>query len=91
MELARLGRSGLQVSRLSLGTMTFGAQMDEATAHRLLDQAYEAGVNFFDSAELYPAPAAAETHGLSETILGRWMKRDTARPDHRRHQARGRQ
>ena len=75
MELARLGRSGLQVSRLSLGTMTFGAQMDEATAHRLLDQAYEAGVNFFDSAELYPAPAAAETHGLSETILGRWMKR----------------
>ncbi len=75
MELARLGRSGLQVSRLALGTMTFGAQMDEATAHRLLDQAYEAGVNFFDSAELYPAPATAETHGLSETILGRWLKR----------------
>ena len=50
MELARLGRSNLQVTRLSLGTMTFGAQMDEPKAHRLLDQAYEAGVNFFDTA-----------------------------------------
>jgi aryl-alcohol dehydrogenase-like predicted oxidoreductase len=75
MELARLGRSNLQVARLSLGTMTFGAQMDEPTAHRLLDRAYEAGVNFFDTAELYPAPARADTYGMSEKILGRWLKR----------------
>ena len=63
MKSTRLGRSDLQVSRLSLGTMTFGTQMEEAKAHRLLDQAYEAGVNFFDTAEIYPAPARAETHG----------------------------
>jgi aryl-alcohol dehydrogenase-like predicted oxidoreductase len=75
MKFAGLGRSGLQVSRLSIGTMTFGAQMDEPTAHRLLDQAYEAGVNFFDTAEIYPAPAHADTYGVSETILGRWLQR----------------
>lgn len=75
MELTHLGRSELQVTRLSVGTMTFGTQMDELTAHRLLDQAYEAGVNFFDTAEIYPAPACADTHGVSEHILGRWLKR----------------
>jgi aryl-alcohol dehydrogenase-like predicted oxidoreductase len=75
MEFARLGRSGLQVSRLGMGTMTFGTQMDEPAAHRLLDEAYDAGINYFDSAEIYPAPAALETHGAAETILGRWMKR----------------
>jgi aryl-alcohol dehydrogenase-like predicted oxidoreductase len=74
MEYARLGRSGLQASRLSIGTMTFGAQMDEPTAHRLLDQANEAGVNLFDTAEIYPAPATAESYGMSEVILGRWLK-----------------
>lgn len=75
MKYSRLGRSGLQVSSLGIGTMGFGAQVDEVVAHQLLDQAYEAGVNFFDTAELYPAPATAETHGLSETIVGRWLKR----------------
>jgi aryl-alcohol dehydrogenase-like predicted oxidoreductase len=74
MEFARLGCSGLIASRLSVGTMTFGAQMDEAAAHRLLDEAYEAGVNFFDTAEIYPAPSSADTHGASEVILGRWLK-----------------
>jgi aryl-alcohol dehydrogenase-like predicted oxidoreductase len=75
MEFVRLGRSGPRVSRLAIGTMTFGTQMDESTAHRLLDQAYDAGVNFFDSAEIYPAPAQAESCGLSERILGRWLQR----------------
>jgi aryl-alcohol dehydrogenase-like predicted oxidoreductase len=75
MDFVRLGCSGPQVSRLSIGTMTFGTQMDEPTAHRLLDQAYGAGVNFFDTAEIYPAPAQADTYGLSELILGRWLKR----------------
>lgn len=74
MEFARLGCSGLITSRLSIGTMTFGAQMDEATAHRLLDEAYEAGVNLFDTAEIYPAPSSAATHGASEVILGHWLK-----------------
>jgi aryl-alcohol dehydrogenase-like predicted oxidoreductase len=55
--------------------MTFGTQMDEPTAHRLLDRAYEAGVIFFDTAEIYPAPAQASTYGVSELLLGRWLKR----------------
>jgi aryl-alcohol dehydrogenase-like predicted oxidoreductase len=75
MELVRLGRSGPEVSRLSIGTMTFGTRLDEAQAHRLLDEAYAAGVNFFDTAEIYPAPAEAETYGLAERILGRWLRR----------------
>src|SRR5215813_6616100 len=75
MEFVRLGRSGPEVSRRAIGTMTFGTQMDEPAAHRLLDQAYGAGVNFFDTAEIYPAPAQAETYGLSELILGRWLQR----------------
>jgi aryl-alcohol dehydrogenase-like predicted oxidoreductase len=75
MEFARLGRSGLRVSRLGMGTMTFGTQMDEPAAHRLLDEAYESGINYFDTAEIYPAPATPETHGAAETILGRWLKR----------------
>ena len=74
MEFIRLGRSGPEVSRLAIGTMTFGNQMDEETARRLLDEAYAAGVNFFDTAELYPAPAQAKTYGLAELILGRWLK-----------------
>ncbi len=74
MEFARLGQSGLQVSRLGIGTMTFGTQLDEGAAHRLLELASDAGINFFDSAELYPAPASPKTDGLSETILGRWMR-----------------
>jgi aryl-alcohol dehydrogenase-like predicted oxidoreductase len=75
MEFTRLGGRGAEVSRLAIGTMTFGTQMDEQSAHRLLDEAYAAGVNFVDTAELYPAPAQAETYGLAELILGRWLKR----------------
>jgi aryl-alcohol dehydrogenase-like predicted oxidoreductase len=75
MEFTRLGGRGAEVSRLAIGTMTFGTQMDEESAHRLLDEAYAAGVNFVDTAELYPAPAQAETYGLAELILGRWLKR----------------
>jgi aryl-alcohol dehydrogenase-like predicted oxidoreductase len=74
MEFSRLGCSGLLASRLSIGTMTFGTQMDEHAAQRLLDEAYAAGVNFFDTAEIYPAPASVDTHGISEVILGRWLK-----------------
>jgi aryl-alcohol dehydrogenase-like predicted oxidoreductase len=74
MDFTRLGPSGPDVSRLAIGTMTFGRQMDEEAAHRLLDEAHAAGVNFFDTAEVYPAPAQAKTYGLAELMLGRWLK-----------------
>jgi len=74
MEFTGLGRGGPDVSRLAIGTMTFGSQMDEETAHLLLDEAHAAGVNFVDTAEVYPAPAQASSYGLAELILGRWLK-----------------
>src|SRR5262249_8162951 len=74
MEFPGLGRGGPDVSRLAIGTMTFGSQMDEETAHLLLDEAHAAGVNFVDTAEVYPAPAQASSYGLAELILGRWLK-----------------
>ncbi len=72
-----LGRSGLQVTRICLGTMTFGEQVDEPTAHAILDQAVERGINFIDTAEMYAVPARRETYGKTETIIGRWL---AARP-----------
>jgi aryl-alcohol dehydrogenase-like predicted oxidoreductase len=70
----RLGASGLLVSVLGIGTMTFGSQVDEALAFRILDRAFDAGVNFFDTAEMYSSPSNAATYGRSEEILGRWAK-----------------
>jgi aryl-alcohol dehydrogenase-like predicted oxidoreductase len=75
MNFSRLGRSGLQVSRLGIGTMGFGLQLDEAAAHQVLDKAYDFGMNFIDTAEIYPASGTADTHGLAEAIVGRWLKR----------------
>ena len=72
-----LGHSDLQVSRICLGTMTFGEQVDEATSHDLLDHAVERGINFIDTAEMYAVPARRETYGATETIIGRWF---AARP-----------
>jgi len=72
-----LGRSGLQVSPICLGTMTFGEQVDEATAFQILDQAVAAGINFIDTAEMYAVPARRETYGATEAIIGRWF---AARP-----------
>ena len=57
-----------------MGTMTFGAQADEAMAFRIMDRAYDAGINFFDAAEMYPVPPMAETVGDTEVIVGRWLK-----------------
>ncbi len=78
MEHARLGRSGLQVSRLCLGTMTFGRQSDEATRFAIMDKAEEAGVDFFDTSDAYPLGGDFSTQGRTEEIIGRWMagKRD---------------
>lgn len=68
-----LGQSPLRASPICLGTMTFGEQVAEADAHRILDRAVERGVDFLDAAEMYPVPARAETCGATETIIGRWL------------------
>jgi aryl-alcohol dehydrogenase-like predicted oxidoreductase len=70
----RLGRTGLTVSRLALGTMTFGLQTDEAMSHRILDKATEGGINFLDTADVYPLGGTVETTGRTEDIIGRWLK-----------------
>nr|CAB3445565.1 unnamed protein product [Digitaria exilis] len=70
------------VSRLCFGTMTMGEQSGEASSLRLLDAAFDAGVNFFDSAEMYPVPQRRETHGRSEEILGRWLRAHRTPRDH---------
>jgi len=74
MKKRRLGRSGIVVSEICMGTMTFGNQADEKTAHRILDMACDAGVDFFDTAEMYPVPPDRKYVGATEEILGRWMK-----------------
>lgn len=74
MKYTRLGRSGLKVSRLCLGTMTFGFQTDEAGAVSILNRAQEAGVNFIDTADAYPLGGGLERVGLTEDIIGRWLK-----------------
>ncbi|MFN4259964.1 MAG: aldo/keto reductase [Gemmataceae bacterium] len=73
MQFRRLGRTGLKVSELCLGTMTFGHQCDEATSFAILDKATEAGVNFIDTADVYPVPPTLETAGRTEEIIGQWL------------------
>ena len=74
MEHIRLGRSGLQVSRLCLGTMTFGLQSDETTAVAIMDRAAEAGVDFLDSSDAYPLGGDLASRGRTEEIIGRWLR-----------------
>lgn len=74
MEKRRLGRTDIFVSKICLGTMTFGEQNTEAEGHQQLDLAIDRGVNFIDTAELYPIPPKAETQGRTERIIGNWMK-----------------
>jgi len=68
-----LGNSGLRVSPLCLGTMTFGYQIDEATSYEIMDEAAEAGITFFDTADIYPLGAPAGQYGITEEIVGRWL------------------
>ena len=68
-----LGRSGLQVAPICLGTMTFGEQVGTEEAHRILDHSVARGVNFIDTAEMYSVPAKRETYGSTETIIGQWF------------------
>ena len=74
MQFKQFGRTGLSVSRLCLGTGTFGHQTDEAEAFRILDAAADAGVNFIDTANIYPAGALPHEVGSSEEITGRWLR-----------------
>jgi aryl-alcohol dehydrogenase-like predicted oxidoreductase len=74
MEKRRLGRTNLFVSKICLGTMTWGQQNTEAEGHAQMDLAFERGVNFLDTAELYPIPPKPETQGRTESIIGTWMK-----------------
>jgi aryl-alcohol dehydrogenase-like predicted oxidoreductase len=74
MQSKRLGRSAIVVSKICMGTMTFGSQADEATSVRILDKAFDAGINFFDTAENYPVPPSEDWAGRTEEILGRWLK-----------------
>ena len=77
MERRRLGRSGIVVTDICMGTMTFGLQADEKTSFSIMDTAYEAGIDFFDAAEMYPVPPSAERFGITEEIVGRWLKTKT--------------
>ncbi|HLZ95875.1 MAG TPA: aldo/keto reductase [Candidatus Dormibacteraeota bacterium] len=74
MQHTRLGRTGLQVSRICLGTMTFGHQIDEAASVAILDRAAAAGVTFIDTADVYPLGAGLDLVGTTEKIVGRWLK-----------------
>ena len=73
MDYTTLGRSGLRVSKVCLGTMTFGEQVGQADAHALLDHAVARGIDFIDTAEMYSVPPKRETYGATETILGHWF------------------
>jgi aryl-alcohol dehydrogenase-like predicted oxidoreductase len=74
MNRNRLGKSSIVVSDICMGTMTFGNQADEKTSFRILDMAYDAGVDFYDTAEMYPVPPDVKYVGATEEIVGRWMK-----------------
>ncbi|MFC8716416.1 aldo/keto reductase [Kitasatospora sp. NPDC057198] len=76
MEYTRLGRSGLSVSRLVLGTMNFGSRTSEEDSHAIMDRAHEHGVNFFDTADSY---GARQGEGLTEELIGRWFARGGGR------------
>jgi aryl-alcohol dehydrogenase-like predicted oxidoreductase len=70
----RLGRTGLKVTEICLGTMTFGHQCDEPTSFAILKKAADHGVTFLDTADVYPVPPSPETAGRTEEIVGRWLK-----------------
>jgi 1-deoxyxylulose-5-phosphate synthase len=78
LKIKRLGRTGLKVSEICLGTMTFGQQSDEKTAFGVMDTAAEKGVTFIDTADVYPIPVTLEKAGKTEEIVGKWLqgKRD---------------
>lgn len=75
MKRSRLGKSGIQVSEIGLGTMTFGTQCkDKSEAFRIMDMAIDHGINFFDTAEIYPVPPCKKLAGITEEWIGDWLK-----------------
>jgi aryl-alcohol dehydrogenase-like predicted oxidoreductase len=74
MEYRYIGQTGLRVTPICLGTMSFGSWSSEAESFKIMDKAYERGINFFDTAEIYPVPPKAEDTGKSEIIIGKWLK-----------------
>ncbi len=75
MEMRKLGRTDISVSKICLGTMTWGEQNTEAEGHAQIDMALDYGVNFLDTAELYSVPAREETYGSTERVIGSWLKK----------------
>ncbi|HUH41550.1 MAG TPA: aldo/keto reductase [Sulfurimonas sp.] len=74
MQYRYIGKTGLRVTPICLGTMSFGSWSSEAESFKIMDKAYERGINFFDTAEIYPVPPKAEDTGISESIIGKWLK-----------------
>jgi aryl-alcohol dehydrogenase-like predicted oxidoreductase len=81
MEKIKLGRTDVDVTKICLGTMTWGRQNSEADAHSQLDYALERGINFIDTAEMYPVQPSAETQGSTERYIGTWLKQGGRRAD----------
>ena len=79
MRMNNLGRTGLKVTELCLGTMTWGRQNTEDEAHAQIDYALDAGLNFMDTAEIYAIPPTKETYGKTESIIGNWFKKSGKR------------
>src|SRR6185437_13471027 len=79
MRYRQLDRTGLKVSELCIGTMTFGEQNSEAEGHAQMDCAVDCGINLFDAAEIYPVPPKRETQGRTESIIGTWLARQKKR------------
>jgi len=74
MEYRHIGRTGLRVTPICLGTMSFGSWSDEKEAFKIMDKSVDRGINFFDTAEIYPIPPDAKYMGLTEEIIGKWLK-----------------
>lgn len=81
MKFRKLGRTDLEISKICLGTMTWGRQNTEAEGHEQMDYAVEKGINFFDTAEMYAVPASKESSGKTEEIIGTWFKKTGKRKD----------
>lgn len=81
MQYRKLGRTDLEVSKICLGTMTWGRQNTEAEGHEQMDYAVEQGINFFDTAEMYSVPARVDTVGATEKIIGSWFKKTKKRDE----------
>ena len=75
MKYTKLAHTDIEVSKICLGTMTWGKQNSESEGHEQMDYAFEQGINFFDTAEMYAIPASEETYGKTEEIIGTWLKK----------------